>query len=235
MNLSRDFTQWIHFFLDECTPAVLRDQKWFMWPAFYLLFGDKAEIFFGFKDRAPTLTPAEFSEIYRQAAPVFMQRDTDLNQSSIQAIEQAILGETVLDIACGKGFLLDRLAPNYRVHGADIWIDDALHSRPYPCYRANLEHLPFPDQAFDTVICAHTLEHVQSPAPALQELRRVTARRLIVVLPRQRRYRYTFDLHLHFFPYRHCVLALFQNARTPGAESQCFRAGGDWVYLETRK
>ena len=34
----------------------------------------------------------------------------------------------------------------------------------------------------------------------MAELRRVTRRRLLIVVPCQRYYRYTIDYHLHFFP-----------------------------------
>jgi ubiquinone/menaquinone biosynthesis C-methylase UbiE len=70
----------------------------------------------------------------------------------------------------------------------------------------NIERLSFADNEFDTVISSHTLEHVQDAQAAIQELRRVTKSRLIVVLPKQRPYRYTFDLHLRFFPYSHTVV-----------------------------
>lgn len=36
---------------------------------------------------------------------------------------------------------------------------------------------------------------------ALAELRRVAKRRLIIVVPKQRNYKYTFELHINFFPY----------------------------------
>jgi hypothetical protein len=49
------------------------------------------------------------------------------------------------------------------------------------------------------VVCAHTLEHVPDVWAAARELRRV-ADRVLVVVPRQRYYRYTVDYHLHFFP-----------------------------------
>jgi SAM-dependent methyltransferase len=229
MKLSRDFTLLIHFLFDQCLPPLLRDSKWFMWLPFKLLFRDKAEIFFSFKEQAPFLTPEQFREIYTRAAPVFIQRETDLNAASIAAIEQRIVGESVLDIACGRGFLTKRLAEKYHVTGADIVIDPALaEANPRIIFHeANLENLPFADRQFDTVICAHTLEHVQHPAQAISELRRVCAKRLIVVVPRQRPYRYTFDLHLHFFPYAHDVLSLM-------GRGQCQSAGGDWLYWEER-
>ncbi len=51
------------------------------------------------------------------------------------------------------------------------------------------------------MISTHTLEHVLNAEAALAELRRVARRRLILVVPRQRPYRFTFDLHLNYFPY----------------------------------
>jgi len=230
MTLSRNLTLWIHFVFDQCLPPVLRDSRWFMWLPFKLLFGDKAKIFFNFKQQAPRLSEQEFQQVYQQAASVFIQRETDLNNASIAAIEQHILGNTVLDIACGRGFLTKQLAQNYQMTGADIVLDPNLR-KIHPdiaFYECNLENLPFSDKQFDTVICAHTLEHVQHLEPAIRELRRVTAQRLIIVLPKQRAYRYTFDLHLHFFPYAHDVLTLMGQQ----TEQTCLDVGGDWFYWE---
>src|SRR3546814_9931089 len=41
---------------------------------------------------------------------------------------------------------------------------------------------------------------------ALAELRRVAAKRPIIVVPQDREYRFTFNPHLHFFPYPHSFL-----------------------------
>jgi len=41
----------------------------------------------------------------------------------------------------------------------------------------SVEDLPFLDDAFDTVVSTHTLEHVQRIGVALSELRRVAAKR----------------------------------------------------------
>lgn len=231
MKLSREFAICIHFLLDECLPPWLRDRKWFMWLPFRLLFRDQADLFFHFKERAPFLSPDQFREIYARAAPAFIQRETDLTASSVAAIERHVVGSTVLDIACGRGFLAKRLADKYRVTAADIVLDPALAAaNPNIAFRkANLENLPFRDAEFDTVVCAHTLEHVQNLERTIKELRRVTAKRLLVVLPRQRPFRYTFDLHLHFFPYAHDVWCLM--GKQPGQQS-CEQVGGDWFYRE---
>ena len=233
MNLSRDVTLWIHFFFDQCLPPLLRDSKWFMWLPFKLLFGKKAEIFFQFKAKAPYLSQTEFRQIYQDAASVFIQRETDLNQACISAIEQSILGNAILDIACGRGFLAKLLAQKHHVTAADIVIAPSLITE-YPHIQfqeTNLENLPFENQQFDTVICAHTLEHVQNITLAIQELRRVTKQRLIIVVPKQRPYQYTFDLHLHFFPYAVNLLTLLGKTEH---HSSCQEMGGDWFYMEDK-
>lgn len=233
VQLSRGFTLWIHFLFDHCLPPVLRDAHWFMWLPFKLLFGQRAGIFFSFKDKAPDLSVESFAQIYRDAAPAFIPRETDLNQASLTAIEANIVGDSVLDIACGRGFLAKRLATRYQVTAVDMLFDPLLTAAtPQVRFQqANIENLPFADRAFDTVVCAHTLEHVQHLYQAIQELRRVCRRRLMLVVPRQRPYRYTFDLHLHFFPY---AASLRQVMGHTGTRQECRDAGGDWFYLEDR-
>lgn len=89
---------------------------------------------------------------------------------------------------------------------------------------AGLPALPFRDLSFDTVVCAHTLEHIPDLFGAAAELRRV-ARRVIVVVPRQRYYRYTVDYHLHFFPSAAPLLHLFDGTATATV------IDGDWVLV----
>lgn len=48
---------------------------------------------------------------------------------------------------------------------------------------ADVERLPFPDRAFDIVICCETLEHVPNPVAALKELARVCRGRMFVTIP----------------------------------------------------
>lgn len=231
MRIARDLTLVVHFLLDELVPPWIRDRKWFMWIPFKILFGDKAEIFFQFKDRAPYMSDSEFQQVYLDTDTVHIQRPTDLNEACVAAIEASIAGDTVLDVACGRGFLAKRLAEKYNVTGADIVIDPHLVAEcPQVRFReTRLEKLPFADAEFDTVVCTHTLEHVQNIHGAIDELRRVTRKRLIIVVPKQRPYRYTFDLHLHFFPYASNLLTVL-GPRSSAAS--CRALGGDWFYME---
>ncbi|HMK10836.1 MAG TPA: class I SAM-dependent methyltransferase, partial [Acidimicrobiales bacterium] len=161
----------------------------------------------------------------------FEQGETDLTPESLDAVAASIVGDTVLDVACGKGYLASILARDHRVVGADVALatgDRAIRHHGALLCEANVERLPFRDGAFDTVVSTHTLEHVQHLGPALEELRRVAAKRLVVVVPRQRPYRVTFNPHIHFFPYKFSVLAWTGTDRP----YRCELAGGDWLYVE---
>jgi ubiquinone/menaquinone biosynthesis C-methylase UbiE len=115
------------------------------------------------------------------------------------------------------------------VTATDIVLDESAVAR-YPDVNftaANVEDLPFPDRSFDTVVCTHTLEHVQNLQQAIGELRRVARRRVIIVVPRQRPYKYGFNLHIHFFPYAWSLqgyLGYRENAVICNL--------GDWYYHE---
>lgn len=229
MRISRNWALALHFLLDECVPPLLRDRRFFIWIPFKLAFREKAWIFFGFKEKANSLTKREFREIYSQARPVFVDRETDLNASSLRRIEDLAVGPSILDAGCGTGFLSRRLAARFAVTAADMQVPpSAQGSEPEASFcECDLERLPFGDQQFDTVVCAHTIEHLLHPESAIAELRRVCARRMIIVVPRQRPYRYTFDLHLQFFPYASDLLRLMR----PSA-GDCELRGGDWLYVE---
>ncbi|MGH9237080.1 MAG: class I SAM-dependent methyltransferase [Vicinamibacterales bacterium] len=234
MHIRRSTARKVHFILDECIPPVIRDARWFMWIPFKVLFGKKAGYFFSFKDRAIEASSQDVHEVYMATADVHIRRETDLNEDCIAAIKANIVGTTVLDVGCGRGFLADELSrAGLDVTGCDFRIADDMRER-FPSIRfeqARAEALPFGPGDFDTVICTHTLEHVQNLAAAINELRRVARRRLIVVVPRQRPYRYTFDLHLHFFPYKHSLLAHFTSR--PGITGRTAQdLDGDWYYQE---
>jgi len=236
MKLTRNTTRVIHFFLDQCLPPWLRDQRWFMWLPFRILFKEKAAFFLDFKDTAANLSSSDLQALYQQLLPYHLARETDLNNACLNEIQNNIVGETVLDAGCGRAFLSDLLSTHYDVTALDMIIAPDLISR-YPCVHfttGDLASLPFPDAAFDTVICAHTLEHIPNILKALQELRRVTKKRLIIIVPKQRPYRYTFDLHVHFFPYAMTLLNTL-SAYREGNSDQLRDISDDWFYLEDKK
>jgi ubiquinone/menaquinone biosynthesis C-methylase UbiE len=138
----------------------------------------------------------------------------------------------VLDVGCGRGFVANILSKKYQVTASDIIIGKHLRTR-YPkvkFHKAAIEELLFPNASFDTVICTHTLEHVKDIKLAITELRRVAKKRLIIVVPKQRPYKYTFDLHLHFFPYASSFLHAIKSKKG----NQCEVIDHDLFYIEDK-
>jgi len=231
MKLSRSQTRMFHVVLDQVLPPFLRDARWFMSIPFRMLYGNRADVFLTFKDRAPFMTDDEFARAYRDVEPVLMERETDLTDECQDAILRSISGDSVLEVGCGKGFLAGRMAASRHVTAVDIIIPpEERAAHPDVTFtEAKAESLPFGDRSFDTVVCAHTLEHVLDLPQAIRELRRVARRRIVVVVPKQRPYRFTFDLHLHFFPYVHSLLEAF---RPIGSNAVCREIAGDLLYSE---
>lgn len=229
--LSRNVTTKIAFVLDELIPPILRDSRWFMWIPFKILFGEKSSDFFTFKERVYDMSFEEFKGTYEHLGSVHIQRETDLNDACTEEILENLGGDHVLEVGCGRAFLARRIADKARVTGCDMVISDKLRNK-YPqldLREADIENLPFADNEFETVISTHTLEHVLDIRRAISELRRVAAKRLIIVVPKQRPYKYTFDLHIHFFPYACSLLAHMTDA---GSEREIKLLDGDWYYQE---
>jgi SAM-dependent methyltransferase len=215
MTLNRDFTKIFNWIFDNLIPPFLRDSKIFMKIVFYPLFGDKTKYFMNFKEEAPFLSEKDYSNYYKILAEKHIKRETDLNKKSIQYITDNIVGDNILDIASGRGFLVNYLAekyPNKFFTGIDIFIPENSKNLINTKFQTgNIENINYPDKHFDTVICAHTLEHVQNINKAISELKRITKQKLIIIVPRQREYKFTFDLHLHFFPYLFSFQKLMNN------------------------
>jgi SAM-dependent methyltransferase len=92
---------------------------------------------------------------------------------------------TVLDVGCGAGVLVDALsAAGYGAEGVDTDAA-AMASMRAPHRIATISDLPWPDRAFDAVVCGEVLEHlpVDVFAAGLVELARVASRRVVVTVP----------------------------------------------------
>ncbi len=225
--LSRNVTTKFNWLLDEFIPPIVRDSL-LMYPFLWLVFRSKTRPLMEFKKKAPFLTPDEFRWYYETIGGV--SRETDLNDECINFILQNVKGEVVLEVGCGKGYLTRKISEKLQhstVYAVDIVVTER-RDRNTIFIRSSVENLPFEDRMFDTVICTHVLEHVVDLERAVSELRRVAKGRIIIVVPRQREYLYTPDLHVHFFPYEHDLylkLKLGENARV-------MKLGGDFLIIE---
>lgn len=207
--MKRETVNRIRYLLEECLPPVLRDSA----PVRFLFrryWGPLIDDLERFRARIHAVTPAEYADVYRRMPRI--QDDTDNSAACVEAICQLLAPGSVCDVGCGTGFLLRRLAAavpeGSALAGVDFQLEAGIGARlPQARFvESGIESLPFPDAAFDNVVCTHVLEHVLDLRGAISELRRITRRRLIVVVPLEREYRFTFNPHVHFFPYPHSFL-----------------------------
>lgn len=235
MKLNRDIALKINWVFDQLVPPIIRDCRWFMAIPLRMAFRHKAPLYIRFKGEAHNLSHKEYVRYYEETSEVSFERETDLNRKSIALIQQHLQGNTLLEVGCGRGHLSRLLAEDQTRHitAVDIHINPTLlQNTPNLRYQeADIEDLPFADHSFSTVVCTHTLEHVLHLQKAIAELRRV-AKRLIIVVPKQRPYRYTFDLHVNFFPYIESFLIRMQRR---SHDVICLNADGDIFYVEDVK
>jgi ubiquinone/menaquinone biosynthesis C-methylase UbiE len=230
MKVSRNFSVHVQYILDQWVPPRIRDSKWFMYLPMRLVLKGSTKDFMTFKESVFTMTPQQFSALYERTGDVQeLQGETDLNQACIDQILKAVKNRKVLEVGCGRGYLAKKLAQKNKVTACDIVIPERLKKAKdsVKYLEANIEALPFKDNSFEYVVSTHTLEHVQNLPQAVAELQRVAAKGLVIVVPKQRPYKYTFSLHTQFFPYRWSL----ENAFGSGKHTT-IKDLGDWYYFK---
>ena len=151
-----------------------------------------------------------------------------------------IRGTTVLDAGCCFGFLpllAAERSPWLRIIGADLAPGTAaLASRISRAQgggprflAADLLALPVADQAVDTVLAIHVLEHLPAEASrlAVAQLRRVARGRVVIAVPLEPAPDPTFG-HLQAFDL-HALAAI---GDAPGWSGAVHAADGGWLVLD---
>ena len=83
-------------------------------------------------------------------------------------------GARILDLGCGEGSHLSRLATGGRVVGIDLSMELLAQAASIaPVVAGSGERLPFSDQAFDLVYVSHVLHHSADHRGVLSEVHRV--------------------------------------------------------------
>lgn len=229
MSMSRETSLRIRNLLDNSLPAAIRDNRLLMFPLLRLALGPQAREFLDFKEGAFAMGPEEFSDFYRRISGSEVHGPTDLNTACAEAILEVVRGRSVLEVGCGRGWLAARMKPvAANVTATDIVLSEsALDVEGIDVRAASAEALPWPDDSFDVVVTTHTLEHVQNLPQALSEIRRVAKEDVVIVVPKERPYRFSFNPHLHFFPYSWSWQAVA--GVVPGSKLKDL---GDWFYVE---
>ncbi|PWW00199.1 methyltransferase family protein [Hoeflea marina] len=231
--MNREQTNRIRFAIEELLPPILRDSRIFVQLS-RLVWGKHIDKLADFRRRAPFLTSEEYEALYTEHPRV--HNDTDNSKACIAQIALDLVGDSVCDVGCGTGFLLRNLAErrseiDRRLVGVDFVIPDFFSDEGIEFVKAPIENLPFADEEFDTVICTHVIEHILDYRRALAELRRITRKRLIIVVPREREAIFTFNPHFNFFPYKHSFLRAIQPLPF---EFRCMDIGRDIYFAEDK-
>jgi len=193
------------YFMDNFLPPVLRDTRLY----FFLvsrIYNSKVDP--DFKKKVFYMSDDEFSEAYNEIAHSSMLISSNIDNYQINHVCSNVKGSSILEIGAGNGELSLILArKGYEVTASDIsvnninFINEKILGDNISVNTAivNVEKIPYSDKSFDTVICLHTLEHVRNVTKAVSELKRVTKKRIIVIVPRERYFRYSINYHLNFF------------------------------------
>jgi SAM-dependent methyltransferase len=231
--MKRETTNYLRFVLEELLPPILRDSALMRW-LFRRHWGNLIDELEEFRGNAHHISDEDYARIYTALPRV--HQGTDNSAECIRKIIAATLPGDVLDVGCGTGFLLgaidDALGRKERTYtGLDFQVDDDTREKlPNIRFEESIvERLPYADNSFDTLICTHLLEHILDIRTCVSELRRVCRKRLIIVVPQEREYRFTFNPHLHFFPYRHSFLKFMLPVP---ANASCENIGRDFFYME---
>lgn len=226
---NRKVTNVIRYFMDEWLPPAIRDSRAFMRPFYWYAYkGKNIDAVMDFKSNVYKWSPEQFSDFYAKRDTRFSNsRPTDLSEECIKYMFKNAdpSAKTLLDVGCGSGYFLKRAnEKKLKTTGCDVIPDLNFEGSNYVA--ANVEDLPFEDDAFDIVTCSHTMEHVIDFQKAVSELKRVAKKQLIVVVPCQRAYYYTLDEHVRFFPYKYML------EQEMGMKNySCEKIWGDLVFI----
>ncbi len=125
--------------------------------------------------------------------------------TKIEYLKKYVVGNTVLDIGCGRGwysiFLKDR---GFNVYALDV--EKQFDDERINFTLASAQVLPYPDHSFDTVLMWDVLEHIEDEQLILEHVARVCRKRLILSVPNRNdrnlnRYNLTYQ---HFKDKSHC-------------------------------
>ncbi len=96
-------------------------------------------------------------------------------------------GKSVLDVGCGPGnftrLLARRAARVVGCDSSDRMLSRRAEAAGVEILRADARRLPFPDSSFDVVFAANLLHHLDDPAAALAQMRRVAREAVALIEP----------------------------------------------------
>jgi len=104
----------------------------------------------------------------------------------------AVHPKTIADAGCGEGFVVGQLMEagvKAEMAGVDLSkeaVRIANQKFPKATFKVgSIYDLPFKDDSYDLVLCNEVLEHLEKPADAVKELKRVSKKYVICSVPHE--------------------------------------------------
>ena len=229
LNMAREFTNLVRNIMDNFIPPVLRNNRVFMFPFFYVWYkGKNVTKYMNFKNSILNMSEDEYLSYYQNYDSAIKGK-SDLSNKSINFITSNLgsdLEIKILDVGCGNGSILSELKKRGYKNITGMDINNEMIDKSIDFSLGNIEKMPFEANSFDIVICNQTIEHIINFSVAVKELKRVCKNKLILTTPKQQYYKYTFDLHLNFFPDKYHLVHLMEFEKY-----QCEDINGDWSFI----
>lgn len=106
------------------------------------------------------------------------------------AMLEQVQARSILEVGCGEGYWLLQIGqqwPKSRLIGLDLGMDVIQEAQREILFADFLQgsaiRLPFASSSFDCILALEVLEHLSSPAAAMTEFARVSARYCLVSVP----------------------------------------------------
>lgn len=126
----------------------------------------------------------DYNEYYFKRRDIQTQSEAFKNE--VLNIVMEVRGDTILDIGCGTGTLIESLKnKGYNVTGVDKYKEavEMAKEKDVEAYQMEAENLEFKDNSFDTVVSQHVLEHIEPDIHVMSEMVRVASEKVVVITP----------------------------------------------------
>jgi len=107
----------------------------------------------------------------------------------------------ILDIGCGRPSR--HLQP---LKGENVIHIDINRNAVHLEVQCDAYNLPFQSNSFSTVYASHTLEHLDNPIKTIQEIKRVSAKRVVIKVPNASYFKWKSSAGAHIFSWNQYTL-----------------------------
>ena len=241
--MKRDFVCRLRLIIDQLPRGIRESYFLFLIAKFIFRLPHKL---FTFRQDYNSGKIKDLSLLYEPSSSLSLERtskDTDINSKHLKIIYEymkVLSPKSVLDVGCGTGFLLKTL--DSKLNGCEFSGIDFNCSRSFKSLNKNRFNFTSGDvnnilkslktNSFEIVICAHVLEHLSKPKDLILEMRRIAKKRLILICPLEKPYKWGLNYHVQFFKTSNEFIQFARSENYSKNLFNHFERLGDCLYIE---